>query len=106
MAEQLIWSDDKSMNFIAAEYLAARITYPRYPADEGRHWVRVHLKGSTLEEVGHSTGLRYATCNSEQEAKRCLVQLEEKLKRAGVIGTTESKNSNRFDHVDIAGDTA
>jgi len=101
MADKVIWSDDKTMNFLASEYLAARITYPDYPADKGNHLIRVYLKGATLERMTRYTGIQYATCRNEQEAKECLVRLTEKLIQAGVIEVTEDKSGNRFDRVEL-----
>lgn len=101
MADKVIWNDDRTMNFLAHAYIAARITYPRLPADKETHWIRVHLKGSIPDGVGHDTGLQYAFRNSKEEAKKCLAKLTEKLVRAGVIEATESEGGNRFDHVEL-----
>lgn len=101
MADEVIWNDDRTMNFLAHAYIAARITYPQYPAEHGKHWIRVHLKGSIPDGVGHDTGLQYASCSSKEEAKKCLVKLTEKLVRAGVIEATEGEGGNRFDHVEL-----
>lgn len=103
MADKVIWNDDKTMNFLAHEYQAARITYPDCPADEGKHWVRIFIKGSTFSgQMSRNSGMRYATCNSEEDAKECLVKLIEKLVRAGVIEEEpETTSENRFDHVEL-----
>lgn len=102
MTDKVIWSDDRSMNFLASEYAAASITYPNCPADKEMHWVQVHLKGSSPSGRMHRhAGLQYATCKSETEAKKCLVYLIEKLVRCGVIEETEAQGSNRFDHVEL-----
>lgn len=101
MADKVIWNDDETMNFLAHTYIAARITYPQVPADKEACWVRVHLKGSIPDGVGHDTGLQYAHCSNKEEAKKCLAKLTEKLVRAGVIEVTESEGGSRFDHVEL-----
>jgi len=102
MEDKIIWNDKMTMNFLAHEYQAARIAYPRWPAEgDKRHWVLVHLKGSVYDDVKHSTGLMYACYDSEKEAKECLAKLTEKLVLAGVIEKSKLEDANRFDHVEL-----
>ena len=102
MADKVIWNDDKTMNFLASEYQSARVTYPNCPADQGKHWIRIQMKGSALSgRMSAYSGIRYATCNSEEEAKACLARLTEKLALAGIIEVTENDSGNRFDHVEL-----
>ena len=101
MADKVIWNDSMTMNFLAHEYQAARIIYPHMPADEGHHWIRVHLRGAIYNGENRAAGLAYATCSSKEEAKKCLAKLVGKLIRAGVIEETETESENRFDHVEL-----
>jgi len=101
MADKVIWNDNKTMNFLAHEFQSARVTFPRYPADGEKHWVRVHLKGSSYNNMGELAGLWYATCSDRESAKHCLAKLTEKLIRAGVIEKPEPESGNRFDHVEL-----
>ena len=102
MADKVIWSDDRAMNFLASEYAAASITYPNCPAHKEQHWVQVHLKGSAHGgQMNRHSGLLYATCKSEAAAKKCLAELIDILAHAGVIEEAEPESDNRFDHVEL-----
>jgi len=107
MADEVIWNPNRSMNFIASKYLASYIHNGTGKYDHSsKDWlkvyhIRVQLKDVTLSTPTKWPGLWYATCETEEEAKKCLARLTEKLVLAGVIKEPTSKSSNRFDHVDL-----
>lgn len=86
MEDTLIWNDDKTMCFMASAFNGARIQYPDCPADKGKHWVRVYLRGS-FRRAGRyqgDSGLLYESCDDEEPAKKSLERLVAKLRHAGL----------------------
>ncbi len=96
--DSLIWNHNDSANFRASAYVSAHIQYPVVPADQGNHWVMVHLKSAVDKNC---RGLRFEKCVDLASAKRSLAVIAEKLERAGVVKVSKSDSSNRFDHVEL-----
>ena len=100
MEDEVIWNPNRSMNFIAKQYLAS-YTYQTEEYSRTCYKIRVLLKNVTLDNTGTRPGLWYATYESVEDAHKGLAQLAAELVLAGVIKEPKPASGNRFDQVEL-----